>query len=471
MIGPMKKTQTETQDLLEAVYRNAQQLVIYRGILSDPVVAILLDLLDLLSRQGRPTRKATLRVAEAYAAFFSQLATKASCSQAFRVGDVMQGHLLDLILSDENIFSEKAQTSDLLSVGKSLLRQVELDLRRLQTLYHLDSAHLLAALRRFDDETAWLNWDQLGEASEGGPKVRGHELRQLFHEAPDWQALLPMLAGYYSEAGSGIFARYRAFYWKHTPQGGVAQPIEQPDSIRLEELVGHEDQKQWLVRNTSHFLAGFPANNIFVYGDRGTGKSSSIKALLNHFADGLLRMIEISRDDLGDLTEVMKLLRRRRERFIVFVDDLSFEEGETQFKTLKAVLEGSLEARPDNVLIYATSNRRHLIREYFSDRNDPRGDEVRHQDTLQEKVSLADRFGIQLVFVTPSQDEYLGIVGSMARRRDLVIPEEELKRRALQWVQLHNARSGRTARQFIDDLTAELKTQENPSAIGKHRNF
>jgi len=152
----------------------------------------------------------------------------------------------------------------------------------------------------------------------------------------------------------------------------------------------------------------------------------------------------------------MTLVRRRRERFILFVDDLSFEEGETQYKTLKAVLEGSLEARPKNVLIYATSNRRHLIQEYFSDRNDLRSDEVRQQDTLQEKVSLADRFGIQLVFVTPNQQEYFAIVGSLAKRRQLPIEPEDLERRALQWVQLHNARSGRTARQFIDDLTAEL---------------
>jgi predicted AAA+ superfamily ATPase len=154
----------------------------------------------------------------------------------------------------------------------------------------------------------------------------------------------------------------------------------------------------------------------------------------------------------------MKLVAQRRERFLLFVDDLSFEEGETQYKTLKAVLEGSLEARPRNVLIYATSNRRHLIKEFFSDRNE--NQEVRRQDTLQEKVSLADRFGIQLAFVAPDQNEYLAIVCSMAQRRNLKVPEDELKRQALQWVQLHNARSGRTARQFVDYLTAELGTSK-----------
>jgi predicted AAA+ superfamily ATPase len=233
----------------------------------------------------------------------------------------------------------------------------------------------------------------------------------------------------------------------------------------LEELVGFESEKETLVRNTSYFLAGYPANNVFVYGDRGTGKSSAIKALLNHFPATPLRMIEVSRDELGDLPQVMALVRARRERFILFVDDLSFEEGETQYKTLKAVLEGSLEARPKNVLIYASSNRRHLIQEYFSDRNDLGNGEVRQQDTLQEKVSLADRFGIQLVFVTPNQKEYFAIVSSLAKRRKLAIGQEDLERKALQWVQLHNARSGRTARQFIDDLTAELASQASQEAM------
>ena len=268
----------------------------------------------------------------------------------------------------------------------------------------------------------------------------------------------------YQQTGAGLLSQYRAFQWKSSAEGGAVRSIAEPDPIRLEELVGFESEKETLIRNTSHFLAGHPANNVFVYGDRGTGKSSAIKALLNHFPGEPLRMIEVSRDDLGDLPQVMALVRPRRERFILFVDDLSFEEGETQYKTLKAVLEGSLEARPKNVLIYASSNRRHLIQEYFSDRNDLGNGEVRQQDTLQEKVSLADRFGIQLVFVTPNQKEYFAIVSSLAKRRELPIGQEELERRALQWVQLHNARSGRTARQFVDDLTAELTAQASQKA-------
>ena len=467
----MKKTSPEnhqeTRDIvsLSKALRAAQQLVIYRRVLSDPIVSSLLELLDQLSRNAKLTRKALLRITESYATFFSRLAERTAASCRYGLGTPWQDHLLDLIFNDENLFSSQAQHCSSGDLGKSLVRQVEVDLSRLQRLYHVDADTVLSLLRKSDPGGEWLGWDELGSApanSEHGLERR--HTAQLLHDAAEWSLLLPALAECYQKTGAGLFSQYRAFQWKRSTEGGGVRPIAEPDPIRLEELVGFESQKETLIRNTSHFLAGYPANNVFAYGDRGTGKSSAIKALLNHFAGEPLRMIEVSRDDLGDLPQVMTLVRRRRERFILFVDDLSFEEGETQYKTLKAVLEGSLEARPKNVLIYATSNRRHLIQEYFSDRNDLRSDEVRQQDTLQEKVSLADRFGIQLVFVTPNQQEYFAIVGSLAKRRQLPIEPEDLERRALQWVQLHNARSGRTARQFIDDLTAELSAQANQKA-------
>jgi uncharacterized protein len=448
---------------LQKVLRSAQQLVIYRGILADPIMQALLELLDSVGSKRRRGRKTLTRIAESYALFFSHLAAKTEAGCEVRVGTPLQNHLLDLILSDENTFSAKAQSCGLVEFGGSLLRQVEVDLRRLHAFYLLDSEQLLAAMQTADASALWLNWDQLGAST---PTVRATSFRGnikgQFHESADWESLLPALANYYLQVGCGIFGQYRAFHWKRSSSGGFIEPIQHPDPIRLDELIGCEDQKDWLVRNTSHFLAGYPANNVFVYGDRGTGKSSAIKALLHHFSDSPLRMIEISRDHLGDLPEVMKHVAPRRERFLLFVDDLSFEEGETEYKTLKAVLEGSLEARPKNVLIYASSNRRHLIKEFFSDRNEFQSEEVRGQDTLQEKVSLADRFGIQLAFVAPDQNEYLAIVRSMARRRNLNLPEEELRRQALQWVQLHNARSGRTARQFVDYVAAELGASKQP---------
>ncbi len=410
----MKKTSADNHEKTEAsaslskALRGAQQLVIYRKVLSDPIVASFLDLLDQLSRNGKLTRKGLFRVTESYATFFSCLAEKTVRKRAFGLGTPWQDHLLDLILNDENLFSSHSQDYSQGGLGKSLVSQIESDLARLQRLYHVDSETVVAALRRADPGGEWLTWNELGAVSptneEGSERRR---TAQLLHEAAEWSLLMPALAKCYLESGVGLFSQYRAFQWRGSGEGGAVRPIADPDPIRLEELVGFESEKETLIRNTSHFLAGYPANNVFVYGDRGTGKSSAIKALLNYFPAEPLRMIEVSRDDLGDLPHVMALVRRRRERFILFVDDLSFEEGETQYKTLKAVLEGSLEARPKNVLIYASSNRRHLIQEYFSDRNDMRGDEIRQQDTLQEKVSLADRFGIQLVFVTPNPEGVL----------------------------------------------------------------
>lgn len=467
----MKKTSAENdqepKDIvsLTRALRAAQQLVIYRGILSDPIVSEFLELLDLLSRNTKPTRKALLRINESYATFFSRLAENTVVRRRYGFGTPWQAHLLDLIFNDENLFSSQAHPVSQSDLGGSLRRQVELDLSRLQRLYQLDSETVLSLLRKSDPSAEWLEWDELGRSSlNNEPGLERLQTAQLLHEAAEWSLVLPALAECYQKTGTGLFSQHRAFHWRRSADGGIVESIAEPDPIRLEELIGFESQKETLIRNTSYFLAGYPANNVFVYGDRGTGKSSSIKALLHHFPGAPLRMIEVSRDDLGDLPQVMALVRHRRERFILFVDDLSFEEGETQYKTLKAVMEGSLEARPRNVLIYASSNRRHLIQEYFSDRNDLGNDEVRRQDTLQEKVSLADRFGIQLVFVTPSQSEYFAIVRSLAQRRRLPIEPEDLEKRALQWVQLHNARSGRTARQFIDDLTAELSAQPRQKA-------
>jgi uncharacterized protein len=505
----------ETVSTLRRVLDGAHQLVIFRGILNDPVIARMLDLLELLVVNSPEGSLSLKEVGRSYALFFSSLAVSAEFDLEVPIGNPWQNHLLNLILNDENPFSQKTELTGFKNLGESLVNQVDQDLRRLQQLYLLESEQVLGILRQISSDTTWVSWEHFhpvsndkrglsaqtkgdaasrqwselpfeGKGSRIGSQkdisvaafatsqgsstwedtpamARGasSSLRALFkqqlHETPDWSSAVSKLAHFYSKAGVGVFGRFNAFHWKHTPAGGFLQGIPEPDPIRLEDLIGCDDQKEWLVRNTAHFLAGCPANNVLVYGDRGTGKSSAIKALLHHFTNEPLRMLEISRDDLNDLPEVMKVLRPRREYFVLFIDDLSFEEGETQYKTLKAILEGSLAARPPNVLIYATSNRRHLIREYFSDRDSSPDGEVRHQDTFQEKVSLADRFGIQLVFVAPDQEQYLAIIHSMAERRGIQMPSQELEKRALQWAQLHNGRSGRTARQFTDFLTAELK--------------
>lgn len=459
--GPVLNSEMDDAiESLRSLIRQAHRLVIFRGILRDPVVAALIDFLEGIAGSRLHTSKVARRVAASYASFFAGLASQSVPGRDAAVGTPWQNHLLNLMLRDENAFSRGAESHGLERLGPSLVLQVEADLARLREFHSLRSEQVAAAFRMVGWDGAWPGWDRLRaeEALCEPLSDQRLEMKRRLSIASDWGPLAPELAAFFSRNGTGIFGDFRAFQWNPRPQGGTLQGIASPDPITLEDLVGYEDQKQWLVRNTGYFLAGHPANNVFVYGDRGTGKSSAIKALLNRFGGSSLRMVEVSRDDLNDLPRVMSLLRERPQHFIVFIDDLSFEEGETQYKTLKAVLEGSLESRPGNVVVYATSNRRHLIREFFSDRNDLQGDEIRRQDTLQEKVSLADRFGIQLSFVAPDQKQYLAIVHAMAGRRGLALEPRDLQRRALQWAQRYNARSGRTARQFMDCLCAEVDT-------------
>ncbi|MFN8005763.1 MAG: ATP-binding protein [Terriglobia bacterium] len=451
------KSNAFSSDAFLRLFQAGTNLVIYRDILKEPVVSHFLSLLEQLGKEGNPGRGRSRKIAESYARFFSGLAHLGQEPQEEPVGTVWQNHLLNLILDAENPFSTSASHGLFPKEKNSLTEQAALDLRLLKTLHDVDGRQLLQYLHELPCDMEWESWEKLPQSLRGGQpgSLRGRFKQQL-QQSADWAVEIKALYDFYGRTGVGKFGRFRAFHWKPGSDGGVIVPIPDPDPVRLEDLIGFEDQKQLLIHNTEFFLSGIPANNVFVYGDRGTGKSSAIKALLHHFPQQPLRMLEISRDDLADLPEVMHTLRGRPEYFIVFVDDLSFEEGETQYKTLKAVLEGSLEARPRNVVVYATSNRRHLIKENFSDRVLDNSGEVRPQDTLQEKVSLSDRFGIQLVFVAPDQDEYLRIVRSMAQRRQFSLADEELTRKALLWVQRHNTRSGRTARQFIDYLGGEL---------------
>jgi uncharacterized protein len=458
----------EAIDSLRRVVANVSQLVLFRRILKDPVITGMMELLRAIIDEGRLTTSGFERVAEAYALFFSRLAEAFREEPGHTVGSPWQNHLLNLIINDENPFSLQVECAGMEGVGESLQSQALQDLMRLQQLHDLDEGILLELLGQYSSETEWVGWSHFscnGGSNEYGETARD-QFKRIFHHSSVWSSLLEDLAKCYRDCGVGIFGKFRAFHWRRSGGLGFLHGIPCPDPVELDDLVGVDEQKEWLVRNTTCFLSGHPANNVLVYGDRGTGKSSVIKALLHNFRQQGLRMIEVSREDLGDLPAVMNQLRARRIRVIVFIDDLSFEEGETQYKTLKAVLEGSLEARPANVLIYATSNRRHLIREYFSDRNTG-SDEVRHLDTLQEKVSLADRFGIQLIFGAPDQDHYLAIIRSMAVRRGIAIPIPELERRALQWAQFQNGRSGRSARQFMDYLSGEIGTTSNKQGISK----
>jgi predicted AAA+ superfamily ATPase len=300
-------------------------------------------------------------------------------------------------------------------------------------------------------EGVWTPW-RVPEA-DAGKSRRGSPRRDLARElaaAEDWGDLVETLALHHATHGAGHFGGHRAFRWE---DDGL-RVVPRPDPVRLSDLIGYEQEREPLLRNTERLLAGLPSHHALLYGLPGTGKSSTVKAVLNEYADSGLKLVELAKEDLEDLPAVLEVLRGRGPRFVLFIDDLSFEEHEVEYKALKALLEGSVEEPPGNVRLYATSNRRNLIRERFSDREE--GDDVHARDTMQEKLSLAARFALRLTFPAPDQKRYLDIVSGLAREREIKIPAEELEERALLWDRWHTGRSGRTARQFVDELDAEL---------------
>lgn len=256
---------------------------------------------------------------------------------------------------------------------------------------------------------------------------------------------------FYREFGVGKLGLHKAFRIEHEGQGARIVPIKNIAHVHLDDLVGYERAKQKLIDNTRAFVQGRQANNCLLFGDAGTGKSSSIKAIINQYYDQGLRMIEVYKHQFQDLNSVISQIKNRNYKFIIYMDDLSFEEFEIEYKYLKAVIEGGLEKKPDNVLIYATSNRRHLVREKFSDKREL-DDELHTNDTVQEKLSLVARFGVTIYFGAPDKKEYHHIVKNLAAANQIQMEEEELLLEADRWELNHGGRSGRTAQQFINYL-------------------
>ena len=276
-------------------------------------------------------------------------------------------------------------------------------------------------------------------------------LSSRMEQAKDVEGFFTAVTEFYRDYGVGMFGLNKAFRIQdRTDSKLVFLPINNMDKVMLSDLVGYEIQKKKLVDNTRAFVEGKKANNVLLFGDSGTGKSTSIKAIVNEFYDQGLRMIEIYKHQFKDLSNVIAAVKNRNYKFIIYMDDLSFEEFEIEYKFLKAVIEGGVETKPDNILIYATSNRRHLIRETWSDRNDVQQDEGMHRsDTMQEKLSLVNRFGVTINYSKPSQKEYFDIVIHLAAKAGIKMSEDELKAEANKWELSHGGISGRTAQQFI----------------------
>ncbi|MCG9131146.1 ATP-binding protein [Candidatus Poribacteria bacterium] len=288
--------------------------------------------------------------------------------------------------------------------------------------------------------------------------------RQLLEKA---DSLLNRLDARTVHAPNECLNDYIAFQWRSQNGTGALVPVKHPHLVDSTDLIGINSQWTALDRNTRQFLQGLPANHVLLWGDRGTGKSSLVKAILERYADKGLRLVGIGKEGLVHLQEIAEMLWERPERYVLFCDDLAFNEDEPEYRELKAMLEGGISACPDNVLIYATSNRRHLMPRLVGENQYPQNDEdeLYPREATEEKVSLSDRFGLRLAFYRISQDTYLQIVSHYAQKRGLSVPADTLRRAALEWAASSSGRSGRVAYQFVADLAGRLSLEAHTDAM------
>ena len=372
-------------------------------------------------------------------------------------GNLWHTYLTFLLASDENAYSTSCE---IVGAVEGSINAIALhDFEVMKELFDYDfaameqtlEARCFAILRDYRHTN--------GNSKVFNTRIRNRicDLSRALAETESAEAFQETMTQFYREFGVGKLGLHKAFRVEH-PAGGRVEivPITNIAHVHLDDLVGYEIAKQKLIENTEAFVEGRKANNCLLYGDAGTGKSSSLKAILNQYYDKGLRMIEVYKHQFQDLNDVIAQIKNRNYKFIIYMDDLSFEEFEIEYKYLKAVIEGGLEKKPDNVLIYATSNRRHLVRETFRDKAD-RDEELHTNDTVQEKLSLVARFGVTIYFGSPDKKMFQNIVKELAKQNEIEMPEEELLLEANKWELAHGGLSGRTAQQFIDHLLGQKR--------------
>lgn len=369
-------------------------------------------------------------------------------------GNLWHNYLTFLLITNENSFTLTCERQGA-TEGGSVNILAKRDFALFKQLFDFDFSKIEKDLA-IDCFSLITNYKAIAKRERLYNKNVSEKVRTLsgrLANAADGEEMFCILTEFYKNFGVGMFGLNPAFRINSVDGQLEFCPINNADSIRLSDLVGYEYQKKQLIDNTRAFANGKPANNALLYGDSGTGKSSSIKAVLNEYYDSGLRMIEIYKHQFGLLSAVISQIKNRNYRFIIYIDDLSFEEHEVEYKFLKAVIEGGVETKPDNILIYATSNRRHLIKETWSDRNDmEHSGEIHRSDTMEEKLSLSSRFGVLINYSAPDKTEFLEIVKALAEREGLSVSQEVLFREANIWEMRHGGVSGRTARQFINYL-------------------
>lgn len=362
-------------------------------------------------------------------------------------GDLWHTYLTFLLANNENPYSMACEIRG--AIPGSLNEAAFHDFVLFKELFDIDIVKLFKA-NNVENVEFIRNYD--GGNDEGrvfNKRVRNRivELAKKLSNAATPEEIKEMVTEFYKDFGVGKFGLHKAFRLEKNE----IVPITNIAHVDLDDLIGYESQKKKLIDNTEAFIDGRPCNNCLLFGEAGTGKSSSIKAILNKYYDKGLRIIEVYKHQFKELNDIIAEIKNRNYRFIIYMDDLSFEEFEVEYKYLKAVIEGGLEKKPENVLIYATSNRRHLVRESFNDRNDY-DEDLHSSDTKQEKMSLSSRFGVTIYFPSPEKKEFNNIVKELAARYSLSMPEDELLLEANKWEISHGGLSGRTASQFIDYL-------------------
>ena len=430
------------------MYKIVSRLLIYGDMPKD---SILMELADIIRKADDKSQTREELVTRTFTQIkhLLQVATDYAFDK-----NLWQNYLTFLLITNENPFSitcEKVGANE-----GSVNYFAKSDFKAFMELFHYDFSALEEYLG-IDCFTRLSNYKAIGKKELMYNKNVSEKVRMLSEKlaaAADENEFFDAVTGFYKAYGVGMFGLNKAFRIQSREDGGVNFcAINNMDAVMLDDLIGYEIQKKKLVDNTLAFVEGKKANNVLLFGDSGTGKSTSIKAIVNEFYDQGLRMIEIYKHQFKDLSAVIAQIKNRNYRFIIYMDDLSFEEFEIEYKFLKAVIEGGVETKPDNILIYATANRRHLIKENWSDRDDVESQNGMHRsDTMEEKLSLVNRFGVTINYSKPSQKEYFNIVVELAHRADLTMSDDELRAEANKWELSHGGISGRTAQQFINYL-------------------
>ena len=440
------------------MYRDIAKLVLYRNLGENSILMKLSGIFEDFDRGDCPN-------AELVARIYDQIKRLLDLATDYGFDtNLWHNYLAFILITNENSFSmtsEKVGANDgTVNYCRWLYNYfAKNDFKIFKKLFDFDFSEIEEALD-IDCFTIVNNYKAIGKKERMYNKnvsTKVQDISRAIEGAKDENDIFKIVTDFYKAYGVGMFGLNKAFRIVHPTNGDMQfVPINNTEDVRLDDLIGYEIQKQKIVENTEAFVAGRKANNALLFGDSGTGKSTTIKAIINEYYDQGLRMIEIYKHQFQDLSQVISQIKNRNYRFIIYMDDLSFEEFETEYKYLKAVIEGGLEIKPDNVLIYATSNRRHLIRETWTDRTDLENNNGMHKsDTMQEKLSLVNRFGVTINYSKPSQKEYFQIVVGLAEKNGIHMTEEELCAEANKWELSHGGISGRTAQQFINYLAGK----------------